>query len=79
MQEEGCKESFYFFHVSGRLNMKLKCLSCLHSYHSWYRLCVLIFQVVERRERRSFRNSKFKKCPAWLSGTHRFLAGQVSF
>ena len=62
MQEEESKQSFYSFYkllyVSGGLNVKLNCLSCLHSYRRWYRLCVLIFQVVERRERRSFINSK---------------------
>ena len=54
--------------------MKLNCLSCLHSYHRWYRLCVLIFQVVERKEMRSFSNV----LPGFLELVG-FPAGQVSF
>ena len=61
-------------YVSGGLNVKLNCLSCLHSYHRWYRLCVLIFQVVERKEIRSFSNV----LPGFLELVG-FPAGQVSF
>ena len=74
MQEEVSKESFYSFYVSGGVIVKLNCLSCRHSYHRWYRLCVLIFQVVERKERRSFSNV----VPVCL-GLVGFPAGQISF